>query len=91
MHRLDMIAEAFRLLGEALPYESRLEPWEEWAVKRATQIEKENRAQQLLPLGRQRAATLLDCSERNVYYLAEQARERESIERQRQKVATTAA
>lgn len=91
MDRLTKVSEAFRLLGEALPYEDRLQKWEEWAVKRASQIERENMAQRVLPLGRGRAATLLDCSERNAYYLAEKARERESIERERQKLATQAA
>lgn len=90
MDRLTKISEAFRLLGEALPYEEKLERWEEWAVKRASQIERENMAQRALPLGRERAATLLDCSERNAYYLAEKARQRESFERERQKVAMQA-
>lgn len=76
MNRLDKVAEAFRLLGEALPGERWLEPFEMRAVNCASQIERENRAQALLPFGRGRAASLLDCSERHVYNLAEQARKR---------------
>lgn len=76
MDRHDKVAEAFRLLGEALPGERWLEGFEMRAVRRVSQIERENRAQALLPFGRTRAATLLDCSERHVYYLAERARER---------------
>lgn len=79
MQRLDKVAEAFRLLGEALPGDPMLERWEERAVKAASRIEKENRAQRLLPLGASHAATALDCSPRNVYYLAGKARRR-SIE-----------
>jgi len=89
MDRLDKVSEAFRLLGEALPGERWLENFEERAVCRASQIEKENRAQALLPFGRERAATLLDCSERHVYYLAERARER-IIETNPAQVATGA-
>ena len=87
MDRHDKVAEAFRLLGEALPGERWLEEFEMRAVRRVNQIERENRAQALLPFGRARAATLLDCSERHVYYLAERARER-FIEKKSQQVAT---
>ena len=90
MDRHDKIAEAFRLLGEALPGERWLLPFEERAVNCASKIERENRAQALLPFGRGRAAALLDCSERHVYYLAERARER-IIDKKREQVATGAA
>lgn len=91
MDRFDKIRQAMQLLGEALPGERWLEAVEERAINRASQIEKENRAQALLPFGRERAAAALECSPRNAYYLAEKARMREIIERDRQKVATEAA
>lgn len=76
MHRFDKISEAFRLLGEALDEDPMLSRWEERAVRAASQIERENRAQRLLPFGADYAAAMLDCSPRNVYYLAEKARRR---------------
>ena len=89
MDRHDKVAEAFRLLGEALPGERWLETFELRAVSRANHIDREDRAQALLPFGRGRAATMLDCSERHVYYLAERARER-IIETKTAQVATGA-
>ena len=87
MDRLDKVAEAFRLLSEALPGERWLEAFEERAVNRANGLNREDRAQQLLPFGRERAATLLACSERNIYKMADRARTR-IIEQNREKVAT---
>ena len=43
MSRLDKVAEAFQLLGEALPGDPMLARWEERAVRAASQIERESR------------------------------------------------
>ena len=86
MSRLDKVAEAFQLLGEALPGDPMLARWEERAVRAASQIERENRAQRMLPFGADRAASLLDCSPRHVYRLAHRARGRR-IDAHAQKVA----
>lgn len=86
MHRLDKVAEAFRLLGEALPGDPMLGRWEERAVTAASRIERENRAQRLLPLGADYAAAMLDCSPRHVYRLVHKARDR-TIDTETKKVA----
>ena len=41
--RLDMVVEAFRLLGEALPGDPMLSRWEERAVRAAVKIERDSR------------------------------------------------
>lgn len=43
MSRLDIVEEAFRLLGEALPGDPMLSRWEERAVRAAVKIERESR------------------------------------------------
>lgn len=43
MSRLDKVAEAFQLLGEALPGDPMLARWEERAVRAAVKIEREIR------------------------------------------------
>lgn len=43
MSRLDKVAEAFQLLGEALPGDPMLSRWEERAVRAAVQIDRDSR------------------------------------------------
>lgn len=42
MHRLDKVAEAFRLLGEALPDWPWLRIWEERVVREVARTERDN-------------------------------------------------
>jgi hypothetical protein len=89
MSSYDMVKQAIDLLQDAGVPRFLLEKWEERAVSEVSKIERENRAQKLLPFGRDYAAGLLECSSRNVYVLAQKARIRQAriIEEERAKVA----
>lgn len=88
MGAFDKIREGFESLAEAGVPRDVLEKWEEKAINEVNRIERENRAQQLLPFGKDHAASVLDCSWRNVYYLAQRARARKIIEERAKIVAT---
>lgn len=86
----DDVKQAIDLLNAAGVPRWLLEKWEERAINEVIKVERENRAQQLLPFGREYAASLLDCTPRNVYFLVEKAQRRaaKSIEENNLKVAT---